>query len=186
MKNLILIFLLTLTSLNSNSAELKIEPVYGVERTQRQFPKPARYRTETFIGARALYGTPIFSAELELNTSTDTEEFPDEDQKVKYNNQKVLLGFRSYPITSEIFGLYLRFGARASKQTREITQAGSTTKEEDGIILDPYAGTGVTISLANAFALNAGATLVYNRNALDSEKFDTRYTLSFTIKAGSK
>ncbi len=182
-----LLILLTFFTFPLLAAELKIEPVYGVERTQRLLPEPARYKTETFVGARALYGVPLFSLELEVNTSRDTEEFPDEDMKITYSSQKALLGFRSYPIHTSMLGIFLRFGARASKLKREITEAGEDRTEEDPINFDPYAGTGLTFVLGKNFALNAGATLVYNKNATEeSEKYDTRYSFSFTIKAGSK
>ncbi|MAX65885.1 MAG: hypothetical protein QF441_08450 [Bacteriovoracaceae bacterium] len=181
----ITIFLL-FHSPNLKASDLKIEPVYGVERTQREFPKPARYKTETYFGVRALYGTPSFSLEGEVNQSQDTEDFPDDNLKVTYKNQKALLGFRTYPIQSKILGVFLRFGARASKQTREITEAGESRTEEGAIIFDPYAGTGLTLVLGNNFALNTGATLIYNRNAEASEQYDTRYSFSFTIRAGNK
>lgn len=183
----ILYFCLFLICPSLFAAEVKIEPVYGVERTQRLQPEPARYKTETFIGARALYGVPAFSLELEVNTSNDTENFPDQDKKITYSSQKVLLGFRSYPIKSKMLGIYFRFGARAQQLKREIEEAGVKSSEEDPINYDPYAGSGLTFILGKAFALNAGATLVYNKNAENaSEQYDTRYTFSFTIKAGSK
>lgn len=184
MKALIVFFLIFSSA---QASELKIEPVYGVERTQRLQPEPARYKTETFIGARALYGTPAFSLEFEVNTSRDTEEFPDDDLEITYLSQKALIGFRSYPIRGKYFGMFFRAGARGVQNTREITEAGVDRKEEDPIRFDPYAGTGLTLAFANNFALNAGATLVYNRNAEDEdEMFDTRYTFSFTIRAGSR
>lgn len=167
-------------------AELKIEPVYGVERTQKEFPKPARYKTETFAGIRALYGVPAFSFEVEVNQSINKEDFPEDDLEVTYNSQKALIGFRSYPIKSKVVGIYLRFGARGSQNKRDITEAGESRTETDPISFDPYAGTGLTLAAGKNFALNAGATLVYNKNADSSEQYDTRYTFSFTIKAGSK
>lgn len=184
MKLLITLFFFTTIAYGS---ELKIEPVYGVERTQRLQPEPARYKTETFVGARALYGTPAFSLELEVNQSRETEDFPDQDLEITYSSQQALLGFRSYPIKSKMLGLFFRAGARASKRTRDIKQSGETTKEEDPINYDPYAGTGLTFVLGRLFALNAGATLIYNRNAEnENEMYDTRYSFSFSIKAGSK
>ncbi len=168
------------------AAELKIEPVYGVERTQREFPAPARYKTETFFGVRALYGIPLLSAELELNQSFDREDFPEQDLEVTYKSQKAMFGVRSYPIQSEFFGGYLRGGARARKDSRDIKENGVTRTEHDALTFDPYAGAGLTLRFGNNFALNAGATLVYNKNASASEQYDTRYTFSFTIKAGSR
>lgn len=183
---IILLFILT-THPTAQSSELKIEPVYGVERTQRLYPEPARYRTSTFLGLRALYGEPIFSVEAEINQGTSKEEFPADNLEVEYIDRKALLGFRTYPITSNIFGLYLRFGARAQKNERNIKENGVARSEKDPLSFDPYAGTGLTIALANNFSLNAGATLIYNKNAeSDSEKYDTRYTLSFTLRAGNR
>ena len=171
----------------AQSSELKIEPVYGVERTQRLYPEPARYRTSTFLGLRALYGKPEFSLEAEINQSTSNEEFPSDNLEVEYLDRKALIGFRTYPLTSEIFGVFLRFGARVQKNQRKIKENGDSRTEEDPLTFDPYAGTGVTIAFGSNFSLNAGATLIYNRNAEDiDEKYDTRYSLSFTISAGNR
>jgi hypothetical protein len=182
----ILAILLTFISFQALSAELKIEPVYGVERTQKEFPKPARYVTETFLGVRGLYGVPLLSLELELNQSLSKEDFPADNLEVIYTSQKALLGVRSYPIKTQYVGIFFRAGARAQKQKREITENSVKTTEDDALKFDPYAGTGLTLAAGNNFALNAGATLVYNRNADASEQYDTRYTFSFTIKAGNK
>jgi len=179
--------LLFFISFTSYSAELKLEPVYGVERTQREFPKPARYKTSTFLGMRALYGVPAISFELELNQSTSKEDFADDNLSVTYIDQKALIGFRSYPVHSEYVGLFFRFGARAQKNKREIVENDVQRNEEDPLRFDPYAGTGLTLAAGKAFALNMGATLVYNRNAEnEAEKYDTRYSFSFTIRAGNK
>lgn len=165
---------------------LSFEPLYGVERTQRMYPKPPSYTTKTFLGARGIYGTALLSGELEVSQSNSEDEFPDTAEKVKYQTQRAMLGIRSYPIKSQYVGLFFRAGGRAQIEKREITKAGVTTKEEDPISLDPYAGTGLTIGIANNFALSAGATLMYNRNAPASEQYDTQYTFSFTIKAGNR
>ncbi|MFT6633429.1 MAG: hypothetical protein ACJAS4_003399 [Bacteriovoracaceae bacterium] len=171
----------------AQAMELKIEPVYGVERTLRLFPEPAKYRTEVFYGVRGLYGTPGFSLELELNESKSNEQFPDEDLKVDYLSRKALLGFRSYLAKTSMLGFFVRFGARAEKKSREIEEAGVKRTEDTPLSFDPYAGVGITIVASTFFALNAGATMVYNKNAEDeSEKYDTRYSFSFSVKAGSK
>jgi hypothetical protein len=168
------------------ASEVKIEPMYGVERTQREYPQPARYVTKTYVGLRALWGVPLISAELEIANSTNTEDFPTDNLKVTYKDQRAMLGIRSYLINSKVVGWYGRLGARAKKQTREITEAGVSRTETDDPDFDPYAGTGLTIRMGKLFALNAGATLVHNKNADPSEQYDTQYTFSFTIKAKSK
>jgi hypothetical protein len=185
MKSLILT-LLIFCSTSAIAAELKIEPVYGVERTQRQYPEPPKYVTRTVLGMRALYGVPLISAELEVNQSTFTDSFPDSNEEVTYTNQRAMLGIRSYPIRSKVVGIFFRAGARAKQQTRDIKSGGSTTTEKDEIQYDPYAGTGITLVLTNLFALNAGATLAYNKDADPDDQYDVQYTFSFTIKAKSK
>lgn len=186
MKYLFLITLIFSTT-QSLASELKIEPVYGVERTQREFPAPPKYKTTTFVGIRALYGTPGISGEFELNQSLRKEDFPDDNLEVTYDTKKALLGVRSYLLHSKLIGLYFRFGARAEQKQRTILENDVERTEKDPISLDPYAGTGLTIVAGKLFALNAGATLIHNKNATESsEKYDTRYTFSFTIKAGSK
>jgi len=171
-------FFILFLSTKSFAVDLKIEPIYGIERVQREFPLPARTQTTTFLGLRALYGTSIW---------TSNETFSNNNLDVTYIDRKALLGFRTYPLTSKAFGLFLRFGIRAQKNKREIKENGASRTEEDALVIDPYAGTGLSIVLANNFSLNAGATLVYNRDAQEeSERFDTRYTFSFTIRAGNR
>lgn len=169
----------------AQSAALRIAPVYGIERTQRQFPEPPKYVTKTFLGMRAVYGVPLISMEFEVGQSISKDDFPANDMSVTYTTQRAMLGIRSYPIRSKYIGVFFRAGGRAQKETRDITEAGVKTKEENPVNFDPYAGTGITLAFANNFALNAGATLVYNRDASASEQYDTQYTFSFTIKAGS-
>lgn len=169
----------------AQSAGLKVSPVYGIERTQRQFPKPPKYVTKTFLGMRAVYGVPLISAEFEVGQSISKDDFPADDMHVTYTTQRALLGIRTYPIASKYIGVFFRAGGRAQKETRDTTEAGVKTKVEGPINFDPYAGTGFTLAFADNFALNAGATLAYNRNAAASEQYDTQYSFSFTIKAGS-
>lgn len=187
MKKLIIctLFLLILP-LTTHAAALKIEPVYGIERTQRQYPEPPKYITKTFVGMRAVYGVPLISMEFELGQSLNKEDFPNDNLSVTYTTQRAMLGIRSYPMKSKYFGVFFRAGARAQKETRDITESGVESQEESPINFDPYGGAGLTLAFANNFALNAGATLIYNRDADASEQYDTQYSFSFTIKAGSK
>lgn len=177
--------LLCLSTPQTQAADLKIEPVYGIERTQRQFPEPPKYITKTFLGMRAVYGVPLISAEFEVGQSINKEDFPSDDLEVTYTTQRAMLGIKSYPIRSQYMGVFFRLGGRAQKETRDIKEAGVETTEESPINFDPYGGAGITLAFANNFALNAGATLIYNRDADAAEQYDTQYSFSFTIKAGS-
>jgi hypothetical protein len=169
----------------SFASSVQIEPLYGVERSQRFYPEPARFVTKTFVGIRALYGVDLLSAEFELAQSQNTETFPTQDLTVKYTEQRAMLGVRSYLINSNVIGWFARLGARAKQTQRDITETGVDRTEKDALQFDPYAGTGLTIRLADVFSLNAGATLVYNRNNDPSNQYDTQYTFSFTFRAGN-
>ncbi len=179
-------FLIFIPLTHSAENSLSIEPLYGIERTQREYPKPAKYTTRTFIGIRGIYGTSLLSGELEVSQSNSSDEFPDDNEKVDYSTQRAMVGLRSYPLTSQYVGVFLRAGARAQINKRTIKRANETVEEEDPLTFDPYAGTGVTVAFGSVFALSAGATLMYNRNAPSSEQYDTQYTLSFTFRAGNR
>lgn len=186
MKNLILILTLIFFA-NSQASEVKIEPIYSVETTQRQFPEPAKTVVNNYVGLRALYGVPLISAELEVAQAFRTERFNATSEKIDYTTQRAMLGIRSYPIRTKHLGIFFRAGARARKEIRETTAAdGTTEKDESDIQFDPYAGTGLTLAFGSTFALNAGATLVYNKEADSAQQYDAVYTFSFTFRAGNK
>lgn len=179
-----LFIILLFLSLNTIAAETKIEPVYGFERTFHPEPKPSRYRTETVLGLRATYGTKHFALEAEVNQSTSNESNDVTD--VDYKTESVLLGARLIPINSESYNLFFRGGMRAKRTHTEVESGGETTLKTTAVQYDPYAGAGIGIDIAGVFTLNTGATLIYNRNAEESEKYDTRYTVSGGIKFGNK
>lgn len=167
-------------------SEVRIEPLYSVERSQRLYPEPPTMVTSTFVGVRATYGVPLISAELEVAQSTRSDSFPLVDTTTTTTTQRAMLGIRSFPIQSNYFGVFLRAGARAQQQKIDITQSGTTTTDDRGLRFDPYAGTGVTIAFSNIFALNAGVTLVYNERNPASEQYDTQYNFSFTFRTGNR
>lgn len=185
MKNLIVtLFTVLLSTSSFASAGLSIEPLYGIERSQRLFPAPPKTITKTFLGIRALYGTKLLSGEFEVSQANNTDDFPTTNEKVEYTTQRAMIGARSYPFTSQYIGMFFRAGARAQMIKREVTTPTETRSEDSPLTFDPYAGAGLTIAFARNFALSAGATLVYNRDAPASEQYDTQYNLSFTIRAG--
>lgn len=181
------LILLTFISLTTYASELKVEPIYSVETTQRQLPEPAKTVVNNYLGVRALYGVPLLSGELEVAQAFRTERFNATDEKVDYTTQRAMLGLRSYPIKSQYVGVYFRAGARARKEIRETTDAaGETTTNESDLQLDPYGGAGLTIAFGSVFALNAGATLVYNQEADSAQQYDAVYTFSFSFRAGNR
>lgn len=169
--------------------QLKIEPLYSLESTRREYPKPPNQVTKTFLGLSVLYGTPLFSWEFEIAQASYSDSFPATNSEVTSVTKRAMLGVRSYPITSQYWGWYLRAGVRAKQETLDIKENGVSRKEELPVYIDPYAGTGVTLALAGNFSLNGSATLVYNRSAdveNESDRYDVQYTLSATIKVGNR
>ncbi len=173
-------------SVISFSQELKVEPLYSFEKNYRIEPAPAKHVTRTYLGLRATYGTSALSGEFEVAQSTNTDTFPVSNSEIDFTSQRAMLGIKSYPFKTQYIGAFLRAGIRAQKEKREITTGSVKTTEEDDILLDPYAGAGVTAAISSFFALNAGITLVYNRNAPEGNQFDQQLTFSFTIKAGNR
>ena len=179
-------FLLLLTSGLCYGAEFKIEPVYGFERTQKELPKPKKYRTTSYVGARVLWGVPRTAFEFEVNTSNAKDDFPEQNLEYKYQTNTALIGFRHYIAHGKNFGWFVRAGARAREERITEINNGVEDKKDPSINFGPYAGSGLTLAYGSLFALNASATVVYNKDADPSEQYDTRYGLSFTIKAGNR
>lgn len=187
MKTLAVIALLLVSS-QTLANKLKIEPVYSVETTRREFPEPPSQITRTYLGASALYGTDLLSGELEVAQSTYTDTYPSKDSEATSTVRRAMLGVRSYPFTSGIFGFFLRAGVRAKQETLDIKEEGESRTEELPVYVDPYAGAGLTAAFADNFALNASATLVQNRSAdvESSEQYDVQYTLSASLRFGNR
>lgn len=181
MKFIVIFFLLTSACL---AAELKIEPIYGLERSLQAEPKPARYRTEIFLGIRATYGNKLIAAEGEVNQSNSDNEF--NGVQVKTNTQNLLLGARLIPVANEFYNIYLRGGARFRQQEVQTIQNNTTETNKNPMQVDPYAGAGLGLKLGGLISINAAATLVYNRNATASEQYDTQYSLGASFKFGNR
>jgi hypothetical protein len=181
MKTLLLLLLITPAAY---SLELKVEPVYGFERSYQHTPKPGRYKTEAFAGISATYGADHLAGELELNQGSTSYSIGEIDNKT--TTQNLLFGVRLMPFAKAWYNLYFRSGMRVRKETREITTNGESSIQTDGVQYDPYAGSGLSLNISNLFSLNASATLVFNRDAAESEKYDTRYTFGASFKFGNK
>lgn len=184
MKSFILVTLLCIIAATQvKAAQVEIEPVYGFERSWQPQPEPARYKTEIFTGIKASYGWEHFAFELELNQGSTSYSVNQSD--VKTSTQNYLFGIRLVPFAAEYYNINFRAGMRARKMTRETTLNGKTETHSDGMQLDPYGGTGISVNVGGIFSLNASATLIYNRNNEPAEQYDTRYTFGAAIKFGS-
>jgi hypothetical protein len=165
-----------------SGASIRIEPLFGVEHAQNQFPEPARYSTRSFFGLRSLIGYTLLSAELEATQSNDRRDYPSENLKVEDQIRRAMIGLRSTYALSNYLGFFLRAGARGTEEKNTITNTNTSVVEvkEPGIKWDPYAGTGLQIAFAQNFALNAGATWIFTGAA----KPDVQYSFGFTVKFG--
>jgi hypothetical protein len=186
MKTILLFFILT-TSVLAEEASFKIEPIYGLERTQKHFPKPSRYVTRSVFGVRGTYGYKLLSGEMEVNKAQDTEEFTEQDLKITDSAQRALFGVRSTFEMASFFDWFLRGGIRLTENKRETIQNGSVSNQTEAIQYDPYAGTGININLSHLFSLNAAATMVFTQSPTEATKgeYDVQYTFGFTVKGGS-
>jgi hypothetical protein len=165
-----------------SAASIRLEPLFGVEHSQNQYPEPARYSTRSFFGLRALAGYTLLSAELEATQSNDRRDYPSENLKVEDQIRRAMVGLRSTYALSHFLGFYLRAGARGTEEKNTITNTNTSAVEvkNPGIKWDPYAGTGLQIAFAQNFALNGGATWIFT----GASKPDVQYSFGFTVKFG--
>lgn len=185
MQKIFLLFYISLISIPvsaQSGASVRIEPLFGVEHTQNQYPEPARYSTRSFFGLRALAGYTLLAAELEVTQSNARRDYPSENLKVEDQIRRAMVGLRSTYAISNYLGFFLRAGARGTDEKNTITNTTTSVVEvkEPGIKWDPYAGTGLQIALAQNFALNAGATWIFT----GASKPDVQYSFGFTVKFG--
>jgi hypothetical protein len=107
----------------------RFEPIYGVERTQVEYPKPSRYVTRTLFGARVLYGVRLLSAELEFSRSDDSRNYSSDNYKIHDTVERLMLGARSTFDLSTFLSWWLRSGVRASRQKSVIDDNGTSRTE---------------------------------------------------------
>ncbi len=162
-----------------------IEPLYGFERVQKFYPLPARYRTRSFLGVRAILGPRLLSGEVEVTHASDTEEFPDQDLKVKETSKKGKLGVRSTLKAGNYLGFFLRAGMQVRDNDLEITENGVSRSEDPAPRWDPYAGTGVQVAIADVVALTGGVTAIFAEDIANHRDYEYQYSLGVTFRVGS-
>ena len=165
---------------SSTNGYLKIEPVVGMERVQKIEPTP-HSKTRFIYGLRLNYGPPIFSAEAEITQGKDSESFPGQSLSIEETVTNAMLGVRSSLNFGGILQWYLRAGGHGRKSEYSKTLSGVTTTREPSIYLSPYAGTGLSINLLNAFSLNAGYTVIFTGRPKGSDR-EYQTTLGFSVR----
>lgn len=180
---IILVSLLGLLSFAAQ-ADVSLVPIVGVERVQRF--EPEEYTSNrVYYGVRLLYGKPIFSLEAEVTQSKDSKTFNSRDLKVEDETTAAQLGFRSTMGTGPL-NFFFRAGgsARQTEFTNTEISSGNQTTEKPEIVINPYAGTGLGINVANLFRLNAGITAIFGGSPRGQE-VDYQATLGYTINFSS-
>ncbi len=198
MKNLILLAagaILITTYSHSRGAQLELEPIYGVERTARAFPSPAKTTTKTVFGARATYGVDHLKAELEYTQGTNDENginFSGNTYSVKERTKKGMLGLRSSYRMLSILNWTLRAGVRALESKVESTdQSGNILNNDTPIEYDPYAGALLTIKGNKGLGkigITVGATVVFTNGIdgfLEDDEYDVQYTIGANLGFGN-
>ncbi len=163
---LILSVLTILLSHNAwSQSSITISPLFGVEHTQNRYPEPARTSSKTFFGLRVLAGVQLLSMEFEGTQSNGSRTYPSENLKIEDQVQRVMLGVRSTFNLNTILAYFLRAGARGTNEKTVITNTATDEKETKTppLYWDPYAGTGLHISLAQFLDLNLGATWILSK-----------------------
>lgn len=183
-KFLFLILLLTSSWVNAQvKSSLRFEPIFGVEHAETRYPEPARMTTRATLGGRVLYGAPLLSSEFELSKAQGKREYPSQNITAKDDITRLMVGLRSTFSLTNFLGWYLRGGVRASKEVTEIEENGVKTTKEPPVSIDPYAGSGIQLSLGSFFSLNAGAAMIFTNNE-SKQSYDVQYTLGFSFHLG--
>lgn len=176
------VFFMIISSSMAAESKFAFEPIYGIENSMIRYPEPSHYVTRAHYGVRFTYGSDLLSGEGEYSEAKSRDDYPGLDQKVVDTSNRLSLGARSNLNLTKILSIFLRGGLRASKGQTVVTTAGIDNHVENPLRLDPYAGAGLQVSIANNFNLNAGATLIRN----SANQFDTQYTLGLNTHFGSR
>lgn len=162
----------------SKGAGYKIEPLYGYETVFRDYPTP-HLNTRMMYGARVTAGSDILSGELEYTKASDIEDFATAPEKIKIDDEKLKLGARSTYNFNNYFFATGRLGGQATKEVREETSGGVTTRTEEPIKYNPYAGASLGVRLG-PLNVSVGSTVIF-RDGSDMSKNDYQNTVSVGI-----
>lgn len=162
----------------TKGAGYQIEPIYGYETVFRDYPTN-HLTTHMLYGARVSLGVDLLSAELEYTKSSDNENYSTAPEEIKTDDEKFKLGIRSTYRFNNYFFLTGRAGGQATKETRTETSSGVTTKEEQPIKYNPYAGASVGVRFG-PISINLNSTVVF-RDGSDMSKNDYQNTFSVGI-----
>lgn len=163
----------TTQSFAKGKGNLLISPIVGIE-TIKKWTPTVRTVTRTVVGARAIYGPPLLSAEAEITRAEDDEYLFEQDMKIEEETYAAKLGVRT-SIGLPMLRFYLRAGGQARQRKITETAAGVVTTREPAIRTSPYAGAGLSVRLMGFF-VNAGYTAIFTGKPRGSD-YDYQTTL---------
>lgn len=141
------------------SGMFRITPVVGYEQVQKNYPTPHTVN-RFYYGVGIEAGPRLLSVELQATQGEDTESYSGTD--IKETTKKASLGIKSYFALASMLQFYFRAGAQGKDVTTDTTVSGVTTTEKSAFYVDPYVGTGLTVSLASMLNLSLGLTAVFS------------------------
>jgi hypothetical protein len=156
---------------------LQVEPIVGYEKAFKATPTP-HTNLRFMYGLRAVAGYSILSGELEATRASDSEAYPEDLKVIDETSDKIKLGIRS-SVERSFGSAFLRAGGQAQRLSRTETVASISSKVQDPLSIDPYAGLGLELG-GNLFRVTGAATVVF-RNTSDWRQNEIETTFGVRI-----
>ena len=165
---------------NPQKSEIQytIQPIVGYEVQRKE--NPTRTQLVFVYGARVTAGYKILALEGEYTHGTSNETLPASSQNIRETTDRFRLGLRSSYDLMSILTATLRGGAETMNRKTETTTSGVTTTTESPSKVDPYAGLGVSIHVADMISISGDVTVTF-RDFGDMKKNDVSSTLGVSI-----
>lgn len=164
-------------AMSRNDFNVQVEPIVGYERAYKVVPDP-HTSARLMYGVRATAGYSILSAELEGTRASDSEAYPATARLVEETSDKIKLGLRS-SIDRSLGSAFFRAGGQAQRLTRVDTVSSVSTRSQDPLSINPYAGVGAELG-SQGLRLTGAATVVF-RNLSNWQQNEVETTLGIRI-----
>lgn len=139
---------------------LSITPIIGLERVQK-FQPTTSMKTRAIYGVTVIYKFPISALETEYTHAQDTSSDTVNNTEYKDSEDKLRLGLRGSFTMTNFMSSYIRGGAQYRKNKTTKTVNLTTTTEDTTSKVQPYAGTGLSVSLGRFLSVSANILVTY-------------------------
>lgn len=139
---------------------LSITPIIGLERVQK-FQPTTSMKTRAIYGVTVVYKFPISALETEYTHAQDTSSDTVNNTEYKDSEDKLRVGLRGSFTMTNFMSSYLRGGAQYRKNKTTKTVNSTTTTEDTQSKVQPYVGTGVSLSLGRFLSVSANVLVTY-------------------------